>query len=110
MMATQKLRLPFAFAALAVAVSGPAFADARTVEVKVDDLDLSRPAGQAALDKRINSAIRKVCLSHISRSVMEQNEVKKCEADARNMVRPEIAQRIQRSSNTRVALGNAPQD
>lgn len=56
-------------AGLSAALVAPAFAagpsadDAprRTAKIEVADLDLATPAGQRALDRRIESAVREVC-------------------------------------------------
>jgi UrcA family protein len=50
------LTLPF-FAALALAGT----AQAQSASIRYADLDLSKPAGQAELERRIEAATRQVC-------------------------------------------------
>ena len=48
--------------AIALALLGAATAaQAQTAEVRFGDLNLSSPAGQAALDRRVEGAARQVC-------------------------------------------------
>ena len=48
-------------AALAATIAAPAAAGEPSVTVAFGDLDLTTPAGKAALDKRIEAAVDKVC-------------------------------------------------
>jgi len=48
-------------AALTAAIAAPAAAEELSVTVGYGDLDLATPAGKAALDKRIEVAVDKVC-------------------------------------------------
>lgn len=76
-----------AAAVLATAtISFPAFAAAPTpdsVEVRIDDLNLSSPAGQAQLDRRIVNAINHVC-GGPSSDLRERQARKACRAKARS--------------------------
>jgi UrcA family protein len=93
-MATPKAKMMLALLASSFAIATPAFAETRTVDVQTNDLDLSRPTGQEILQKRIDRAVRKVCLSRVQRNLMEQKEVARCEADARASADAKAAQRI----------------
>jgi UrcA family protein len=110
MMATPKPIIALAAMISGLAFTAPAFADARTVEVRTNDLDLSSPAGVARLDKRINNAIRQVCVSRIARTPGERQEVEKCEADARADAAVKMSQRIAQYRGTRIARAKLASD
>jgi UrcA family protein len=54
----------------------------RTQEVRYDDLDLSKPAGKARLERRIAQAARIVCGPDYSGSITTRMAVAECRADA----------------------------
>jgi UrcA family protein len=55
-------RLATLFLAAAVGAAAPALAgEPRSLQVPAGDLDLSSPAGRAALDTRLRAAVREVC-------------------------------------------------
>ena len=68
--------IPIALVASVVAVS-PARADnSRTVSYA--DLDLDSPAGRAALDRRIENAVRQVCGRAFPIDLQSHNQVRQC--------------------------------
>ena len=73
-----RLFAAFAFAAATLAGT-PAFARAQevpTVQVATADLDLTRPAGVRALDRRLAAAVREVCpapFATVLRGVLDQH-------------------------------------
>jgi UrcA family protein len=77
------LSLPI-FAALALAGT----AQAQTASVRYNDLDLSRPAGKAELDRRIEAATREVCKAEAmpGNRFADPGEQRRCEAGVRAQV------------------------
>lgn len=81
-----------AFATFACfATTSPAFAQTSTA-VKVSDLDLSSPAGQAALDKRLAAAARAVCSQSITGSRLTRID-DACVARAKTSIEHQLAAR-----------------
>jgi UrcA family protein len=78
--------------ALALTSAAPAFAQAAAV--RYADLDLSSAAGQAELERRIESATRQVCKAEASTGtrIVDQDERERC----RDEVRAQIAARLPR--------------
>ncbi len=54
----------------------------RSVTVRFDDLDLSREAGQQALEARLEMATRKVCRLDNRRSARQRMLMQRCEQQA----------------------------
>lgn len=86
--------LSLAALAASMALTAPAFAEYRTVEVRTSDLDLARPSAQAKLQDRIARAVKNVCRSKSSRSIIEQQDVKRCEAEATASAEAQMVERI----------------
>ena len=86
--------LAAALAATAFAV--PAAAD--TVAVKYSDLDLSTPAGQASLERRINNAAKSICGadSTIVGSRIPTDDARQCMESAKSRVHAQVAEAISR--------------
>jgi UrcA family protein len=103
MMATPKALISLAIFAGSIAFTVPASADVRTMEVRVDDLDLTRPSAQDRLQERIDRAVRKVCVSNVTRNAGERNDTKRCEADARADAEAQATDRIADHKNQRRA-------
>jgi len=78
----------FLTTSIALALLGAGAAQARTAEVRYADLNLAHPAGQAELDRRVESAARKVCESDLRPNTRIENhrEVSRCKADVRAQV------------------------
>lgn len=77
------LSLPL-FAALALVNT----AQAQTASVRFADLDLSRPAGKAELERRIEAATRQVCKTELQPGsrFADQIELRRCEAGVRQQI------------------------
>lgn len=60
-----------------------AAADEVTVSVGYADLDLTAPAGSAALDQRIDAAVRKVCAKPDMLNLKAMTAWEECKASAR---------------------------
>jgi UrcA family protein len=85
------------FASLALAgaiISSPAYAaplgEARSVTVRTADLDLTGPAGRAALTHRINYAAHVVCGRPDERDLVASRLAKTCHADAMESAMPQV--------------------
>ena len=94
--------LALAIAATLAASSSPALANPgeNRVVVSYHDLDLRSAAGQAALDRRLDVAVRKVCRTPHSRSVRVATKTQDCIAKLREEVaqqRARIVVEAQRS-------------
>ena len=83
-----------------VATASPVMAgpvDVPTKKVSIADLDLTTAAGQAALDRRIDAAARKVCFVDEIRtsSRLKRHETKECYAKARASAANQVASIMQ---------------
>ena len=78
----------FLTASIALALLGAGTAQARTAEVRYADLNLAHPTGQAELDRRVESAARKVCEADLLPATRIENhrEVSRCKASVRAQV------------------------
>ena len=68
------------------------------VEVRIDDLDLTRPADRERLDIRLKSAARSVCRTGL-RGAAENARQSACLSDALANVEPQTRQAIARAQN-----------
>jgi len=91
------IRFVARFASLALAgaiISSPAYAaplgEARSVTVRTADLDLSGPAGRAALTRRISYAAHVVCGRPDERDLVASRLAKTCHADALEGAMPQV--------------------
>jgi len=82
-----------ALAAALATVPAAAFAAPPSVAVKVADLDLSTPQGQAKLDKRIDRAAKAVCTSReaTTGSIVSSTVDQACYKEARQKVQEQVA-------------------
>ncbi len=103
-MATPKTLTLMAAAGL-LAFTAPAYADWRSLEVRVADLDLSSSAGQEELENRIDRAVKNVCRSNASKALSERRDVARCESEARSVAMDKAEQKISayRAKNPRMA-------
>ena len=92
-MLNRKATISAGLCAATLIMSNPAFAEVRSVAVKVSDLNLATPTGQAQLEKRVIRAARSVCSSD-SHSVRDLVAAQKCEARAIAKAEPKIASRV----------------
>lgn len=93
-MATLNITLLAAAAASVLALAAPAAAQERTIEVRVNDLDLGRPSAQEQLQDRIDRAVRKVCARPSARNSGERQDVAVCETKARSGAEAQADDRI----------------
>jgi UrcA family protein len=87
--------MKFATATVALcAISTAAFAD--SVAVHFDDLDLTTAAGKAALDRRIESAVRMVCASQAATGtrIASRQGLNSCRAEARRQIDAQLAKQV----------------
>ena len=69
------------------AVAQPVESDtSRTEIVRYSDLDLAHPAGIAALDRRIDQAVTRVCSQNGARDLISRSQERHCRAEARATV------------------------
>jgi UrcA family protein len=61
--------------------------------VRYSDLNLSSKAGQAALDRRINRAVRMVCGTAASVALQDKLNVQKCYATARASAKAQMTEK-----------------
>lgn len=97
------LKLLASAAVLAAAFTAPLAAaqDARSVEVRYDDLNLETPAGQARLEARIGIAVRSVCaVANGPQDLTQRAATQACVREAREKATLEVAARTSR--NTRL--------
>lgn len=81
--------------ALALAATSPAFANPSeqppSVTVSHADLDLSNSAGRATLERRLTSAIKRVCGEHPAPTPLyEQVRARKCQGEVSGKARGEF--------------------
>ncbi|MBK6802921.1 UrcA family protein [Novosphingobium sp.] len=67
----------------------------QTSEVRVGDLDLSSASGQAALDRRISAAAKKICGDgrRTGSNIPDSSWLRSCTAQVRNQVTARLDQR-----------------
>ncbi len=98
------LKVSLIAAAVLCAAAAPAFAQEAVSDivqrsVSYADLDLSAPAGVAALDHRIDAAVTQVCGRADSHDLGAWTAMKQCRVDARG--------KIEQTRNTLVASAKA---
>ena len=73
---------------IALALLGAGTAHANTAEVRIGDLNLASAAGKAELDRRIESAARRVCIvdSPVATRIDDRSEQSRCKAEVRAQV------------------------
>jgi UrcA family protein len=105
------MKILLTLAALAAAsTAAPALAQAPTAEVVVSyaDLDLSSPAGQRALDRRLVHAVREACGDASDADLHGKNLVRSCRTDTARVLerqRAEAFASTRRGSAERLASG-----
>lgn len=73
--------------AITLALLGAGAAQARSAEVRYADLNLASTAGQAELDRRVESAARQVCPNEQTASrIQDRTAMNRCKADVRAQV------------------------
>jgi UrcA family protein len=72
---------------IALTLLGVGAAQAGTAQVRYADLDLRSPAGQAELDRRIESAARRACeFAPVATRISDRDEENRCKAAVRAQV------------------------
>jgi UrcA family protein len=79
-------------AALAALALAPAQAETRSVRVSHAGIDLSTSAGQAMLEQRVRTAVRKVCGKTYPLDVKANYRARKCRAETWILSQPQIQQ------------------
>lgn len=97
------------FAAAAMVPPSAASAGDHTMSVRVShaDLNLATAAGREKLERRVATAVKRVCPSHFSRDLLTQRIARKCASDTRASLKPIMASLLNRQG---VALASATQD
>lgn len=102
---TMRKTILFTAALLATISALPASAQAPASRaVNYAGLDLATPAGRAALDRRIATAVEAVCGSYAGASSYEAREIDRCRAGARTGIETQLA--ALQSRNARITLGS----
>ena len=96
--------IPIVLVASAV-VASPAEAQPSRM-VSYGDLDLSSPAGQAALDRRIATAIRQVCGWAFPRDLQSTHEVQRCREQTLADVQAQRNDAFAQATNSRIQLSS----
>jgi len=90
-------------ASTAAVFCAPVHAETKSVEVSYSDLDLSTAAGVAALNGRIDRAVRKIC-GYASTSLTHRAMWKSCVAEARSSAQPQLALAITKANREAFAF------
>lgn len=85
-----------------VAAVQPASAETRIVSYA--DLDLSSPQGQAALDRRIEHAVRQVCGRPFPTNLQSREEVEECRSQTLSSVQAQRNDAFAQAINNRIQL------
>lgn len=88
-----------ALTAAAIAIAGTG-ANAESISIKYTDLNLASPEGQAALERRIDAAARKVCaLGEVQTGTRIRNrEARKCYDRAKSQATKQFAVVVERQA------------
>lgn len=76
-----------------------------SVAVAYADLNLASAQGQAMLEHRIESAVRRVCDANDSRELAMRAASRKCQLAARSVARPSMEVAVQRAAATSEVAG-----
>lgn len=94
----RKLLIPALAAAAALAgAATPAFADAVTIRVSAEGLDLSRASDIVTMKERIDAAVRRACNKSASLGKYSSNSVGECVADGTAKAMAELDARVTQS-------------
>jgi UrcA family protein len=110
---TRKSNLrPIAFALAALIATVPASAIAagepQTVHVYYGDLNLTSEAGIAALDRRLDRAVERVCGNVSVRNLIENRAVARCEQETRRSIRDDREFAIAKANGRPGLADNSP--
>ena len=95
--------IPIILVASVAAVS-PARAESDTQVVSYADLDLTSPAGQAALDRRLNAAIRQVCGRPFPIDLQTHRQVQQCRSQTAAIVQAQRNDAFAQANSNRIQL------
>ena len=96
---TRKLNLPAIAFALAALTATPAIAQgANSVKVPYGDLNLGSPAGIAALDRRLDRAVKSVCGDAAIHDLSAQRRIERCRTDTWQSIQDDRQVAIARST------------
>ena len=82
----------------------PAAAETMSVPVNIGDLDLASVEGRAALNHRIDFAVRQICGEHDARDLSGAIAVRRCTRQTRAATEPQIQQALATRTTTRIAI------
>jgi UrcA family protein len=86
------------FAAGVPALANPAEGMERLV-ISTSGIDLSTPAGQKALDRRLEIAIYRLCDTQVLATLEDANAMDACRADIRAEVQPQVKAALLRTNS-----------
>ena len=95
--------LAAAFAGLAIAAVPAAAQDARSVEVRFQDLDLTSAKDVERLNRRIGFAVNTACGIHGARSLQEISRAHECKAEALAKAQRAVEVAVAERSGARLA-------
>jgi UrcA family protein len=87
-----------------LAAANPAQAESGSRTVSYGDLDLTSPAGQAALDRRLASAVREVCGRPYPLDLQSVDQVSRCRRDTRADIQAQRNDAFAQAQNNRIQL------
>ena len=105
MVTLKKMALSCA-AVAAVAAATPAMADVNTTLVRYQDLDLLSSQGEARLQMRIKSAIKRVCGTPRAFTLAEKRDLARCQVNALAAATPKAERTIARFKDARRLAAN----
>ena len=97
--------LPLALLAFAV----PAIAETARVPVSYSGLDLTTPAGVAALDARIENAVQEICGQPFPAGLQSRFAVQRCQAEARSSVQSQRATALAQAQTRGIRMASRGQ-
>jgi UrcA family protein len=94
--------LPLALLAFAV----PAIAETARVPVSYSGLDLTTPAGVAALDARIENAVQEICGQPFPASLQSRFAIRRCQDEARASVQSQRSSALAQAQSRGVQMAS----
>ena len=91
------------FLALTAAISAPAAAQS-TAKVAIGDLNLTTEAGRAAMETRLNIAVRNVCGQRPMRNLSQLANYRQCIRDAHGSYQEQVRIALNNANARRVAV------
>jgi UrcA family protein len=100
------LTLSHAFVAGSAFAASAAAASTMSIPVSYGGLDLTTPAGIAALDSRIEGAVRRICGRAYPVELQAQADASRCRAEARLSVQAQRGDALASAQNRRTQLAS----